>query len=59
MEFEKVVIQISSIKNKSITGFKNAKEGTSTYTRFFSLINAMDIILLYLHQAIEKICTKI
>lgn len=42
MEFEKVVIQISSIKNKSITGFKNAKEGSSTYTRFLKLINAMD-----------------
>ena len=58
-ELEKAVVQITSIKNKSITGLKNAKEGTSTYTRFFRLINAMDIILLYLHQAIEKICTKI
>lgn len=41
-ELEKAVIQISSIKNKSITGFKNAKEGSSTYTRFLKLINAMD-----------------
>ena len=57
-ELEKAVVQITSIKNKSITGLKNAKEGTSTYTRFFRRINAMDIILLYLHQAIEKICTK-
>lgn len=42
MEFEKAVIQIASIKNKSIAGLKNAKEGSSTYTRFFRLINAMD-----------------
>lgn len=33
-ELEKAVIQITSIKNKSTTGLNNAKEGSSTYTRF-------------------------
>ena len=53
-ELEKAVVQITSIKNKSTTGFNNAKEGSSTYTRFSELITAMDIILVYLQTAIEK-----
>lgn len=53
-ELEKAIIQIISIKNKSITGLNNAKEGSSTYTRFSKLINAMSIVLVYLKKAIEK-----
>lgn len=53
-ELGKAFIQIQSIKNKSITGIHNAKKGSSTYTRFSRLINAMDIILKYLENAIEK-----
>ena len=52
-ELEKAVIQITSIKNKSTTGLNNAKEGSSTYTRFSRLIAAMNIILVYLEKAIE------
>lgn len=52
-ELEKAVIQITSIKNKSTTGLTNAKEGSSTYTRFFKLITAMNIVLAYLHEALE------
>ena len=53
-ELENAVLQISSIKNKSTTGIHNAKEKSSTYTRFFRIINAMDIILDYLQKAIAK-----
>ena len=53
-ELGKAFIQIQSIKNKSITGIHNAKKGSSTYTKFSRLINAMDIILKYLENAIEK-----
>lgn len=53
-ELEKAVFQITSIKNKSTTGINNAIEGTSTYTRFFKLINAMNIILDYLQNEIES-----
>lgn len=52
-ELEKAVVQIASIKNKSITGLANAKEGSSTYTRFFRLIAAMDVVLVYLQQALD------
>lgn len=52
-ELEKAVVQITSIKNKSTTGLNNAKEGSSTYTRFSRLIAAMNIILVYLEKAIE------
>lgn len=53
-ELEKAVVQITSIKNKSTTGLNNAKEGSGTYTRFSRLIAAMDIILAYLQNFIEK-----
>ena len=53
-ELEKAVVQITSIKNKSTTGINNAKEGSSTYTRFSKLITAMNIVLVYLQKAIEK-----
>lgn len=53
-ELEKAVKQIASIKSKSTTGIGDAKEGSATHTRFFRLIGAMDIILGYLHNAIEK-----
>ncbi len=53
-ELEKAIIQITSIKNKSTTGIHNAKSGSATYTRFFRLINAMDIVLAYLLNAIEE-----
>lgn len=53
-ELEQAVVQITSIKNKSTTGLGNAKEGSSTYTRFSRLISAMDLILVYLQKAIEK-----
>lgn len=53
-ELEKAIIQITSIKNKSTTGLNNAKEGSSTYTRFSKLITAMNIVLVYLHEAIEN-----
>lgn len=53
-ELEKAVVQITSIKNKSTTGLNNAKEGSSTYTRFSKLINEMNIVLIYLQKAIEK-----
>lgn len=52
-EFEKAVTQITSIKSKSTTGINNAKEGSATYTRFSRLINAMDIVLDYLQNAID------
>ena len=53
-ELEKAVTQITSIKNKSTTGINNAKKGNATYTRFFRIITAMDIILEYLQRAIEE-----
>ncbi|WP_455539216.1 hypothetical protein [Terrisporobacter sp.] len=53
-ELEKAIIQINSIKNKSTTGINNAKEGSSTYTRFSRIIKAMDVTLEYLQQALEK-----
>lgn len=51
-ELKSAVTQITSIKNKSITGINHAKEGSATYTRFKKLINSMDIILDYLQNAI-------
>lgn len=51
VELEKAIIQITSIKNKSITGLKNAKENSGTSTRFSKIIAAMDIILIYLQEA--------
>ena len=53
-DLEKAVVQITSIRNKSTTGLNNAKEGSSTYTRFSKLITAMNIILVYLQKSIEK-----
>jgi len=53
-EVEKAVVQISSVKNKSTTGINNAKERSATYTRFSKLINAMDIVLDYLINAIDE-----
>lgn len=53
-ELKKAIRQITSIKNKSTTGINNAKEGRATYTRFLRLINAMNIILDYLQNAIEE-----
>lgn len=53
-ELEKAIIQITSIKNKSITGLSNAKEGSGTYTRFSRLIEAMNITLEYLQRAFEE-----
>lgn len=52
-ELEKAVAQISSIKSKSTTGLRNAKEGSGTYTRFSRLIDAMDIVLDHLQNALE------
>lgn len=54
-ELEKAVIQITSIKNKSTTGINNAKEGSGTFTRFYRLITAMNIILDYLQNAIDEL----
>lgn len=54
-ELEKAMIQITSIKNKSITGLSNAKGGSGTYTRFSRLIEAMNITLEYLKQAVEEL----
>jgi len=51
LELEAAIVQITSIKNKSITGISNAKEGSATYTRFHKLISAMEIILDYLQEA--------
>lgn len=51
-ELEKAITQITSIKNKSITGITNAKEGSATHTRFFRIITAMNIILEYLQSAL-------
>lgn len=53
-ELEKAIKQITSIKNKSTTGINNAKDGSATYTRFLRLINAMNIILDYLQNAIKE-----
>jgi len=53
-ELEKAVTQITSIKNKSTTGINNAIEGTATFTRFFRIITAMNIILEYFQCAIAK-----
>lgn len=55
-EFEKAFTQIASIKRKSTTGINNAKEGSAAYTRFSRLINAMDIVLDYLQDAMDG-CT--
>lgn len=52
-ESEKAVTQITSIRNKSTAGINNAKKGSATYTRFFRIITAMDIILEYLNRAID------
>ena len=52
-ELEKAVTQITSIKNKSITGINNAKKGSATYTRFSRLIAAMNIILAHLQEALH------
>lgn len=51
---EKAIKKITSIENKSTTGINNAKEDSATYTRFLRLINAMNIILDYLQNAIEE-----
>lgn len=53
-EFEKAVTQIASIKSKSTTGINNAKERSASYTRFSRLIDAMDIVLDYLKNAIDE-----
>lgn len=53
-ELEKAVVQIASIKNKSTTGVNNAKECSTTYTRFSRLIIAMDIILEHLQNALDE-----
>lgn len=53
-ELEKAVIQIISIKNKSITGINNATKGTPTFTRFFRIITAMNIVIQYLQCDIQK-----
>ena len=53
-ELEKAVVQITSIKNKSMTGLTNAKEGSSTYTRFLRLIVAMDVVIIFLQIALDK-----
>ncbi len=53
-EIEKAVTQIVSIKSKSTTGITNAKEGSATYTRFSRLIDAMNIVLDYLQNAIDE-----
>lgn len=53
-ELEKAVTQIASIKSKSTTGINNAKEGSATYTRFARLINAMEIVLDHLQNAIDE-----
>lgn len=53
-ELEEAVIQITSIKNKSTTGINNAKERSATYTKFSRLINAMNVTLAYLQNAIEE-----
>lgn len=50
-ELEKAITQITSIRNKSTTGLCHAKEGTGTYTRFYKIIMAMDVILVYLQNA--------
>ena len=51
LELEEAVVQITSIKNKSTTGIRHAKEESGTYTRFHKLIIAMDIVLDYLQKA--------
>lgn len=53
-EIENAVLQIASIRSKSITGINNTKEGSATYTRFSRLIKAMDIVLDYLQKAIDE-----
>lgn len=50
-QLEKAITQITSIKNKSTTGIRSAKEGSGTYTRFSRIISAMDIVLEYLQEA--------
>lgn len=54
-ELEKAIFQISSIKNKCHKGLIHSQNGSSTYTRFSRLIEAMDIILLHLNKELEKI----
>ena len=51
VELEEAIVQITSIKSKSTTGIRHAKEGSGTYTRFHKLIIAMDIILDYLQKS--------
>ncbi len=51
-ELEQAIIQINSIKSKSVSGTRNAKEGSATFTRFVRLIAAMDMILAYLQLAL-------
>lgn len=53
-ELEKAVTQITSIKNKSITGINSAKDGSATYTRFNKVITAMNIALEYLQQTTSR-----
>ncbi len=52
-ELEKSVTQITSIKSKSVTGIGNAKAGSATYTRFNKIIDAMDIVLDFLQNAMD------
>ncbi len=53
-ELDKAITQITSIRNKSISGINNTSEGSKTFTCFFRLISAMDIVLEYLHCAVDK-----
>lgn len=54
-DLEKAVVQITSIRSKSTTGIHHAREGSATYTRFYRLIAAMDIILDYLQDALDAL----
>lgn len=50
-ELQKAIVQITSIKNKSTTGIRHAKEGTATFTRFSNILAAMNVVLEYLQRA--------
>lgn len=53
-ELEKAIVQVTSIKNKSLTGIAHASQGTGTYTRFKKIIDAMNIVLDYLQDAKDE-----
>ena len=53
-ELDRAITQIASIKSKSTTGINNAKEGSATYTRFSRIINAMNVVLDYLQNAVDE-----